>query len=281
MENDLIENGTNIVDVEINGEKFSVSEDELPRIISSQIDSISKLEKEVENSEASAKKAMELADSMAHYQEKGKGIFKHKSGDTKEIIEDSQNAIIEIAKSQQVSVRALQKSFEFQKKLAETSKYLFGLGCANITANRISVKTIEAKMNGATQEEISELAKEEMKNVVRQLKAQEDILQKQKELKEKVHKNTSRLDEKDIIDAEQTQRLEELGALLSNKDLIDQKQEESIKILFDYTKQKDELDKKQSAQIEKLLSASKIIPIVSLIISAVAIVISVIGICMK
>lgn len=259
---------------------------------------------------------MELAGSMAHYQEKGKWIFKHKSGDTKEIIEDSQNAIIEIAKSQQVSVRALQKSFEFQKKLAETSKYLFGLGCANITANRISVRAIEAKMNGATQEEISELAKEEMKNVVRQLKAQEDILQKQKELKERVHKNSSRLDKKDIIDAEQNQRLEELGALLENKDSVDQRQEkaissnkneieqikghleeknsldseqseriskleESIRILVEYTKQKDALDKQQSAQIEKLLAAPKVIPIISMIVSVVAIAISIIGIFMK
>lgn len=47
MENDLIKSETNSFDVEIDGEKFSVSEDELPRIISSQIDSISRLEKEV------------------------------------------------------------------------------------------------------------------------------------------------------------------------------------------------------------------------------------------
>lgn len=99
---------------------------------------------------------------------------------------------------------------------------------------------------------MSELARQEMMVVVRQLKEQEDILKKQEFLTSKVKENVSRLDEKDIIDAEQSKRLEELGAILSNKDLVDQKQEEAIKILFDYTEQKNILDKNQSEEIERL-----------------------------
>ena len=88
------------------------------------------------------------------------------------------------------------------------------------------------------------------------------------------------MDEKDIIDAEQSKRLEELGAILSNKDLVDQKQEEAIKILFDYTEQKNILDKNQSEEIERLKKMQPkrlflitiCISIISLLISTTALI---------
>ena len=144
-------------------------------------------------------------------------------------------------------------------------------------------------MKGATKGEISELAHQEMMAVVRQLKEQEDILKKQEFLNSQVKKHTARLDEKDKIDAEQNERLEELGSLLNNKDVIDQKQEESIKknaksikILFDYTKQKDILDKEQSKEIQNLKkSSSTKLWIVSVAISTCALILSIVSIMMK
>lgn len=253
-----------MIEIESENGIISVNTENIPDIVAGRIEEITSIEKEVNNSEASAKKAMEYVNSqMTRYEEKGKWIFKHRSGNTKNIVEDTQEAIEQLASAQQVSVKALKKSFEFQKKLAETSKYLFELGCANITVNRVAVRAIEAKLNGASKEEISELARQEMLAVVRQLKEQEDILKKQEFLTSKVKENVSRLDEKDAldkeqsdkisslsnenkeqnkkldkihntlsekerIDAEQSQRLEELGALLDNKDLVDKKQEEAI-----------------------------------------------------
>lgn len=243
---------------------ISVNIDNIPRIVADKIEYISKLEKEVANSEASAKKAMNYVNSqMTRYEVKGKWIFKHRSGNTKDIIDDTQEAIDQLAEAQQVSTVALRRSFEFQKQLADTAKYLFDLGCANITVNRTAVQAIEKKLNGATKEEISELAYQEMQNVVLQLKNQEDILTRQERLTTQVIENTNRLDEKDTLDKEQSdkinslsnenkeqnkkldkisdllsekeridavqsQRLEELGALLDNKDLVDKKQEEAI-----------------------------------------------------
>lgn len=319
-ENELIK-----VENEIGTDKgiISVNIDNIPRIVADKIEYISKLEKEVANSEASAKKAMNYVNSqMTRYEEKGKWIFKHRSGNTKDIIEDTQEAIDQLAEAQQVSTVALRRSFEFQKQLADTAKYLFELGCANITVNRTAVQAIEKKLNGASKEEISELAYQEMQNVVLQLKNQEDILTRQERLTTQVIDNTNRLDEKDIvdntqteqikalgkenteqnkkinvindtlsekerIDAEQSQRLEELTAMLENKDVIDEKQEiaitensKAIKVLFEYTKQKDELDKKQSAEIEVLKRSTQrklcifgiIISIISLICSITSII---------
>ena len=308
-----------MIEIESENGVISVNTDNIPDIVAGRIEDISALEKEVENSESSAKAAMEyVGTQMTRYEEKGVWIFRHRAGKTKDIVEDTQEAVERLASAQQVSVNALKKSFEFQKKLAETSKYLFELGCANITVNRIAVRAIEAKLNGASKGEISELARQEMMAVVRQLKEQEDILKKQEFLTSKVKENVSRLDEKDAldkeqsdkisslsnenkeqnkkldkihntlseierIDAEQSQRLEELGALLDNKALVDKKQEEAIsknseaiKVLFDYTKQKDILDKEQSEEIEVLKKSSqRKLGILAISISIVAIICSI------
>lgn len=253
-------------------ELVSINVGDIPDIIASSIDNISKLESQVRNAEESANKAMDyVGGRMTRYEEKGMLFWKWRSGDTKDIIEDTQEAVEKLATAQHVSVEALKKSFEFQKKLAETSKYLFDLGCANITVNRIAVRAIELKLSGASKETLSDLAKQEMMAIVKQLKEQEDILKKQEFLNSKVKEHTSRLDGKDTvdkehsekieslsktnehhhqklseihdvltikdrIDAEQTHHIEELMVLLKNNDIVDEKQENSIaenRILID------------------------------------------------
>lgn len=291
----------NEVTIKIGDDVITVNVDKVPEIITTQIDTISVLEKKIKACDDSAKKAMDyVSDQMTRYEDKGKGIFKHRAGNTKDIIGDTQKAIESLAEAQHVTVDALRQSFEFQRKLAEVSKYLFNLGCVNLTINRIAVRTIEAKLNGASQEDISELAKQEMLAVVKQLKDQEDLLKKQEYLNAKVKSNFERLNEKDYIDAVQTQRLEELSALLDNKGSIDQKQEEaisglkselkekslldndqskriennekSIQIIHDFIKQKDILDKKQSAEIMQIKKGSNLLSIIAIIISSVSLV---------
>lgn len=274
---------------------------DLVEVISSQIDALKKFEAEILKSESSAQKAMDfVSNHMACYEEKGKWIFKHKSGNTKDIVEDTQSAITELANAQQVTVKALTVSFEFQKKLSKATKYLFNLGCASIAANRTVVRELECTLKNKGQEELSELARQELQNVIKELKAQEDIQKKQEDLNAKVKKNISRLNEKDYIDAVQTQRLEELSSLLDNKGSIDQKQEEaisglkselkekslldndqskriennekSIQIIHDFIKQKDILDKKQSAEIKQIKNGANLLSIIAIIISSVSLV---------
>lgn len=291
----------NEVTIKNGDDVITVNVDKLPEIITTQIDSISELEKKIKACDDSANNAMNYVSKKMHrYEDKGKWIFKHRSGNTKDIIEDTQKAIDNLAEAQHVTVDALRQSFEFQKKLADVSKNLYELGCANITLNRIAVRTIEAKLNGASKKDISELARQEMLAVVKQLKEQEDIFKKQEDLNAKVKSNFERLNEKDYIDAAQSQRLEELSAILDNKGSIDQKQEEaisglkselkekslldndqskriennekSIQIIHDFIKQKDILDKKQSAEIMQIKKGSNLVSIIAIIISSVSLV---------
>jgi hypothetical protein len=66
-------------------------------------------------------------------------------------------------------------------------------------------------------------------------------------------KINSSFDEKNKIDKEQSERLENLQKLLSEKEQIDEKQEKEIRLLVEYTKQKDVLDKEQSDNIQKIM----------------------------
>lgn len=273
----------NEVTIDLGEGLSTIKIDQLPEMISSQIDSITALEKKVATCDDSAKQAMEYVSSqMTRYQEKGKWIFRHRSGNTKDSIVDTQNAVDMLAAAQNVSTEALKQSFEFQKKLADVSKYLFDLGCANITTNRISVRAIEAKLSGASKDEISELARQEMLSVVKQLKEQEDILNKQEEIKTKVKSLVERLNENDELDEKLAAQINALYSQLSEKDRIDEEQskrisenEEDISVLYEFMKNKNEFDKEQSEKIEGLKKDSGKLLKVATVLSIIAIVLGV------
>lgn len=233
----------NKTELSLKNNAYEISIEDYPEIISSQIESISELEKRIKDSDSTAKNAMAYVFGMSRYEIKGKGIFKHKSGNTKDIIDDTQNAIVKLAEAQQVSVEALIKSFEFQQKLTNVAKYLFDLGCCNIVANETAVRSIEAKLSGASGEQISALARQEAIAVLKRLKEQENILKKQEELKVKVKKNHERLNEKDAIDEEQSNQIKTLDDKLLAKDELDIKQTNDIQGIKETLKN---LDKKIS-----------------------------------
>ena len=195
---------------------------------------------------------------MSSYEEKGKGIFKHKAGNTKDIVEDTQEAIDKLTKAQQLNVVAMKKSFEFQQKLAKALSCLFTLGCMNITANRTVVRELKLKMSGASKSKLSALAREEFYNVIRQLKEQEDIIKKQEFLTSKVKENVSRLDDKDIVDekqeaaiSESKKNIESIESKLKDKDYLDKEQSKQISSIEKSLSKKDKIDAEQTKRLEE------------------------------
>lgn len=104
-----------------------------------------------------------------------------------------QDATVDLAKAQIAAVEAQKISFGYQQKLGEITKYLFELGISNIAMNRSVVRELELKLKGASEKELDELARKEIISVVKQLKAQEDIMNKQSELSKKVGQHESEL----------------------------------------------------------------------------------------
>lgn len=247
----------NKTELSLKNNASEISIEDYPEIISSQIESISELEKSIKDSDSTAKNAMAYVFRMSRYEEKGKGIFKHKSGNTKEIIDDTQNAVEKLAEAQQVSVEALIKSFEFQRKLADVAKYLFELGCSNIVANETAVRSIKAKLSGASGEQISALARHEAIAVLKRLKEQQNILKKQEELKGKVKKNAERLNEKDVIDEEQSNQIRDLNTKLLAKDGLDIKQTNDIQDIKETLSRMVESNSSKSTEFEKKLEDLK------------------------
>lgn len=145
-----------------------VSKEDLPVLLNEQVTKLNQLD-------SSIKKAIEAAEfankSAITAKEQSAGFGKKKVA-----IEQLQSASYDLAKAVQSGMVAQKVSFEFQTKLSEISKYLFGLGVSNIASNRFVVRELELKLKGASEEELSELAQQEIVTVVKQLKEQEDLL---------------------------------------------------------------------------------------------------------
>lgn len=261
-----------------------ISEENLPEIIDDQVNNIKILDRQIQKALKNAGNAREAAEIAANM---SAGWFHKKSA-----IEGLQSAVEEIGNATADNAESQRMLFDCLQKMAQVEKIILQIGCMSIAMNRSTIRELELKLKGASNEELSELAKKELQSVIKQIRQQQDILEKQARLENNVRTlheesqaqknrldkkdnldstqsvniaaNKKRLDEKDKIDAEQSKRLEELSIMLNNKNLLDQEQEEAInknaealKVLFEYTKQKDILDKEQSAKIDLLTNENK------------------------
>lgn len=173
-----------------NDAKFVVNEDNLPSAIFGAIDTISLLEKKIRQSSDEAKAVLDyINNDMKRYKNKSLFGFGYRSGNTEDIIEDLQKAVEKQAKAQQINTEAMQKSFEFQRKLSEATKYLFAITTTNSACVRTAIKVIAGKLE-INDGSVSELVKSELEQLLHQLKMQEDMQNEQELLKGKVEENT-------------------------------------------------------------------------------------------
>ena len=149
----------------------NISIEQLPTIIGDTYKNITEVDRKISNAVSKAEEAKALAD-IASKKEAGWSFF---GGDKKEAIEALQSAAISQANALSDSVDANKQLFENQKKMSDALRYLFGLGVANMAANRTVVRELELKLQNASKEELSELARQEITNVIFQLRAQEDM----------------------------------------------------------------------------------------------------------
>lgn len=231
-------------------------EKDLPQVVQEQISKLNELDKSV-------KKAMEAAASAKDSAISAKNMSAG-FGKKKVAIEELQSAGLDLAEAVESGAEAQKISFEFQTKLAEISKYLFGLGVSNIASNRFVVRELEMRLKGASREELSELARQELISVIMQLKEQEDILKKlenlskiiknhDKTLKFQSQKNQS-IDEQlqaqaesDMQHSEQLKVQEEINKLYEEQLKI---QAETNKKLKEKLQAQAEIDSQHSEQLK-------------------------------
>lgn len=151
-----------------------IQPEDIPFFIGKSFEMIESLEKQNNKAIKAVKKAEKGADSA---KEKSAGFGKKKVA-----IEALQDAGVDAAEALIDVVEAKKLSFGLHGQMAGITKHLFALGTVSLAINRSVVRELEAKLTGASVEKLSDLAKAEVISVVRQLKAQEDMMSKQKNM---------------------------------------------------------------------------------------------------
>lgn len=229
-----------------------------PDLINNQVNKLNELDQSTKKALTAAVKAEERASNARNKS----AAFGHK----KAAIEELQTAVYTSAEAIQSIAESQQVSFEFQTKLAEVSKYLFALGASNIAANRIVVRELELRLKDASEEQISELARQELLAVVNQLKEQEDILIKIEQQKSRL--STLKLSVKEIK-LSHTKSQSELSSLITSNTeyfkIVDIHQTTIDKAVIDIESLKSSMsnavssDTEQTKSIQSLIDAQKII----------------------
>ena len=217
---------------------------DLPKILTNQAKIIADLNKKKNDAVQKAKNSKEKVDNLAPVK-----FFKKKAA-----IEDLQDALKDTNEALTSTNEAVEVSFEYQKQLVEICKYLFKLGACNRAANRSVVRNLMLILDGASQEELDDLARQELLNVVSELNAQVDIDAKQDKIFGTLEEQEYKMDTQDRKLGYVSKKIESMGA----------KQNESEKILQSYVKKIDsnrklidrevEVNKKNS---ERILAGEK------------------------
>jgi DNA repair exonuclease SbcCD ATPase subunit len=259
MANELIVLGENEL---VDAATLRINEKDLPSVLQGQVETLNELSKSLEKALRAADKA---TNSAKNAKNKSAGLFKNKAA-----IEELQSAGVDVADAIASAAEAQKISFEFQTKLAEISKYLIALGCINIVNNKTVIRQLESKLKNASKEELSELARQELMNVIRQLKAQEDILSKQEAHAEIAKEHDKKLKVLSQKDREIDEQLKTQLAKVSNHDKKvkalsrkDKEHDEQLKDLLEIEKRNDKelckkakKDKEQDALLESLQEVS-------------------------
>lgn len=162
----------------------TVDEKEVPALIQGQFTMMGELRKEIERASNNAFDAKEVV-----INEVGPKVMSKK-----EAIENLQTATLSLADAQVDAMNAQKLSFEYQQKLADISKFLFRLGLTNIALNRAVVSELEARLRDASEEELDDMARAEIENLLKRLKMQQDIDKKNEDLTKIVKELSIRVD---------------------------------------------------------------------------------------
>lgn len=198
----------------------NVDEKQVPELIQDQFNLMGDLRKEIERA---SNKAFNAKESVINEVTPSKLS-------PKAAIENLQSATLDLANAQESAMNAQKLQFDYQQKLADITKFLFRLGLTNIAMNRVVVEELEYKLRNASQEELDDLARAEIENLLKRLKMQQDIDQKQTELtkllKEQADTNDSQaaeIKEQADKDEEHDRRIDELYSIIAKQDQVIEK----------------------------------------------------------
>lgn len=153
-----------------------------------QFQHLGKLERQVRESVVRAEAVRERALAASH-------VVVGKFYNKERAIEYLQETVKDLSKAQQSSVEAQKLSFEYQKKLAEAVRYCFMMSVQDIAMTRSTIKELEKLLKYEAQEGPSELIQIEIKKLITQLVAREDMLHRLEDSEKKIKKLHERIEQ--------------------------------------------------------------------------------------
>lgn len=172
----------------LDADQMIIDASKIPGLVDEQIKKLKALDEKVQDVLANAKDAKDSADWARSC--KKSGILGIARADALETISDAVKALGDANES---NAQGLSEVFGFMQSLAEISKGLFGLASMSMVAHNTVVQQLELKMRGASGEELSELAQNELERTISILKNQGNVLAEQDKQKKRLEAMQLRL----------------------------------------------------------------------------------------
>ncbi|MGN0247200.1 MAG: hypothetical protein ACI4DK_14715 [Lachnospiraceae bacterium] len=233
-----------------------ISETDLPEAISAQFQVIVETDKRIQEAERNCATAKETADKM----------ILAKAFNQKDAINATQDAVRSLTEAQTALSDAQRMLFENQQKLVNGMRYLLMLGASSITMNRIVITELETKLRQATNEQLSENAREELFNVVRLLREQESAFSKQDRMSNQIKLHSREIESIHRIDAIQDETDKKHDSLIAENASKNMAQDNEIA-------RQQKVDERHDEQLKKV----KTLAWIGVAIAACALVIAIIG----
>ncbi len=219
-------------------QESSVSDLSLTFNVDDKINSICLIDREymetlalAEQAKDRAQKALTAADEAS---KKSAGF-----GKKKKAIEALQAAQKEQSLATETNTQAITRIAMLQERIIEATKALFSLGISNVAANRTVYRQLELRMKGASEQELSDFARNEVLAVMQQLNEQQDMMARHNKLSEKVH------EQNDLL-KNQASAIETLELQIKNQ------KTEIEKLKLQNEKQNEQVQAYIKAQLDKL-----------------------------
>lgn len=142
----------------------------------------------------------------------------------KKDVEALKAVTIDLAETQEVMVQTQKEISENQRKLSYISSQILSASIVNLATCQSAATRLEAELKNASEEELSDIKRETIKNVLKQIRAQQSILEKQaraerrdEELANRISKLVKNFHSQEEQIAEQSKVDEELIELIKEQ----------------------------------------------------------------
>lgn len=135
----------------------------------------------------------------------------------------------DLAKGQRNLAKLQAKQFELQGYIIEALKALFALATSSLAANRTVYRRLEMELSGASSEELSDYARNEVLNIMKQLNEQQDEMSKRKKMQEQLHQHDDKINKQETLIKSQQDKISSMDSEVSalKEEIIELKKQSS------------------------------------------------------